>query len=81
MADGERSSALRELVKRGRTHYVAGEYPEAIACLTEVLREKAPYADVYDMLGVMYHQDGRLAEAEEMFQEALKSTPPTPRRR
>jgi tetratricopeptide (TPR) repeat protein len=74
MADGE-PGALRELVKRGRAHYLAGEYKEAVACLTEVLREKAAYADVYDMLGVIYHQEGRLSEAEEMFQEALRINP------
>jgi tetratricopeptide (TPR) repeat protein len=74
MADGERSG-LRELVARGRAHYLAGEYPEAITCLATVLGEKAPYADVYDMLGVIYHQEGRLAEAEEMFREALRINP------
>lgn len=74
MADGHRA-ALRELVARGRAHYSAGEYPEAVACLTEVLSEKVPYADVYDMLGVIYHQEGRLAEAEEMFNEALRINP------
>jgi tetratricopeptide (TPR) repeat protein len=74
MADGGRDG-LRELVARGRAHYRAGEYSEAMACLTEVLREKAPYADVYDMLGFIYHQDGRLAEAEEMFREALRINP------
>lgn len=74
MADGDRGG-LRELVARGRAHYTAGEYAEAVACLTEVLREKAPYADVYDILGVIYHQEGRLAEAEEMFNEALRINP------
>src|SRR4029078_8956618 len=44
-------------------------------CFTEVLREKAPYADVYDMLGVIYHQEGRLADAEEMFVQALRINP------
>jgi tetratricopeptide (TPR) repeat protein len=68
-------AALRERVTRGRAHYLAGEYAEAIALLTDVLRDKAPYADVYDMLGIMYHQEGRLAEAEEMFREALRINP------
>ena len=40
-----------------------------------MLSEKAPYADVYDMLGVIYHQEGRLAEAEQMFNEALRINP------
>ena len=68
-------AALRERVARGRAHNLAGEYAEAIALLTDVLRDKVPYADVYDMLGVMYHQEGRLAEAEEMFREALRINP------
>jgi tetratricopeptide (TPR) repeat protein len=74
MVDGGRAG-LRELVARGRAHYLAGEHPQAVACLTEVLREKVPYADVYDMLGFIYHQEGRLAEAEEMFREALRINP------
>jgi tetratricopeptide (TPR) repeat protein len=74
MVDGGRAG-LRELVARGRAHYQAGEHAQAIVCLTEVLREKAPYPDVYDMLGFIYHQEGRLPEAEEMFREALRLNP------
>jgi tetratricopeptide (TPR) repeat protein len=66
---------LRALVARGRAHYAAGENAEAVACLTEVLRGKGAYADVYDLLGVIYHQEGRLAEAEEMFRQALRLNP------
>jgi tetratricopeptide (TPR) repeat protein len=66
---------VRALVARGRAHYAAGEYAEAVTCLTEVLRGKAAYADVYDMLGVIYHHEGRLAEAEEMFRTALRLNP------
>ena len=74
MADGEKVG-LRELVARGRTHYENGEYAEAKACFTNVLNEKAAYADVYDMLGVIYHQEGHLSEAEQMFNEALRINP------
>ena len=78
MADGAaaRDSAhLAALVARGRAHYAAGEHAEAIACLTEALREKAAYADVYNMMGVMVHQQGRLTDAEEMFRQALELNP------
>jgi tetratricopeptide (TPR) repeat protein len=74
MAEGDAAN-LRALVARGRAHYAAGEYPQAVDCLTEVLRGKAAYADVYDLLGVIYHQEGRLAEAEEMFRQALRLNP------
>jgi tetratricopeptide (TPR) repeat protein len=66
---------LRALVARGKAHYAAAEYTEAITCLTEVIRGKGAYADVYDMLGLIYHHEGRLAEAEEMFRQALLLNP------
>jgi tetratricopeptide (TPR) repeat protein len=72
---GEGEVNLRALVARGRAHYAAGENAQAVACLTEALRGKAAYADVYDMLGVIYHQEGRLPEAEEMFRTALQLNP------
>jgi tetratricopeptide (TPR) repeat protein len=78
MAEATDPSAVgnvRALAARGRAHYAAGEYAEAVTCLTEVLRGKAAYADVYDMLGVIYHHEGRLVEAEEMFRTALRLNP------
>jgi tetratricopeptide (TPR) repeat protein len=73
--DERKRDSLRELVARGREHYAAREYDKAAQCLLEVVREKAAYADVYDMLGVIYHQQGRLPEAEAMFQESLRINP------
>jgi tetratricopeptide (TPR) repeat protein len=74
-AQPDRQSGLRELVARGRAHYLAGEHAQAVACFEAILAEKAPYADVYDMMGVIFHQEGRLAEAEAMFHEALRINP------
>jgi tetratricopeptide (TPR) repeat protein len=73
--DDRGKDAVRDLVVRGREHYVAREYDKAEACLSEVLRENVAYADVYDMMGVIYHQQGKLAEAEGMFQRALDINP------
>jgi len=75
MADGDEGTDLRGLVARGRAHYLAGEFDQAAVCLNDVLRGKAAYADVYDMLGVIHHQAGRLDEAEAMFRQALRLNP------
>jgi tetratricopeptide (TPR) repeat protein len=66
---------VRELLNRGRDHYVAREYEKAERFLAQLAQERLPYADVYDILGVIYHQQGRLADAEAMFQEALRINP------
>ncbi len=66
---------LRELLNRGREHYLAREYDRAERYLSELAREQIAYADVYDMLGVIYHQQGRLIDAETAFKEALRINP------
>ena len=66
---------LREILNRGREHYLAREYDRAERCLSELAREQIAYADVYDMLGVIYHQQGRLIDAETVFKEALRINP------
>jgi tetratricopeptide (TPR) repeat protein len=75
MDERSRRDAIRDLVARGREHYASREYDKAERCLGEVLREQVAYADVYDMLGVIYHQQGRLNDAESMFREALRINP------
>ncbi|HEX3694587.1 MAG TPA: tetratricopeptide repeat protein [Polyangia bacterium] len=67
--------STRELLTRGREHYTAREYDKAEALLSRLARERLAYADVYQMLGVIYHQQGRLSDAESMFQEALRINP------
>jgi len=66
----------RENLTRGREHYAAREYGKAEAFLAEIVAEtKYEFADVFDMLGVIYHQQGRLGDAEAMFRRALKINP------
>jgi tetratricopeptide (TPR) repeat protein len=66
---------VRETLNRGREHYAAREYDRAEHFLSELAREQIAYADVYDMLGVIYHQQGRMTDAEAMFKEALRINP------
>jgi tetratricopeptide (TPR) repeat protein len=66
---------LRDLLSRGRAHYLAGEYGDAERDLAELAGADVDYADVFDMLGVIQHQDGRLLEAQAMFEKALRINP------
>lgn len=65
----------RERLTRGRDHYHAGEYEQAESYLAELAAGDAPFADVFDMLGVIYHQQGRMQDAQQMFERALDINP------
>ncbi|MBW2734019.1 MAG: tetratricopeptide repeat protein [Deltaproteobacteria bacterium] len=65
----------RHLLLKGREHYENREYPQAEKVLTEVLREHRGFADVYNMLGVIYHDQGRFSDAQESFEQAVTINP------
>src|SRR5260221_13665591 len=48
--------STREILTRGREHYTAREYEKAEALRVRLARERLAYADGYEMLGVIYHQ-------------------------
>ncbi len=66
---------LRQLINFGREHYLAGDYEKAEQYLAAAVGEAPGFADLYNMLGVIYHDQSRFAEAEEAFEEALKINP------
>ena len=63
------------LLDEGRRRYKAEEYPEAEDALRGSLAFTRTYADVHNMLGVIYHTQGRLVDARAAFEEALKVNP------
>jgi tetratricopeptide (TPR) repeat protein len=65
---------VRQLLAQGREHYAAGEYDRAEPYLGQVAQEGS-FADVHNMLGVIWHAQGRFAEAEESFERALAINP------
>lgn len=65
----------KRLLQRGRDHYQSSEYDKAERSLAPLARERLPFADVYGMLGVIYHQQGKLKEARVMLEEALRLNP------
>jgi tetratricopeptide (TPR) repeat protein len=66
---------LREALATGRELYRQREYVRAEPHLAEVVAHKLPYADVYNMLGVIYHDMGQFAKAQGCFEEALRINP------
>jgi tetratricopeptide (TPR) repeat protein len=66
---------IRRLLDRGREHYASNEYDKAERCLVQILRDHHPYADVYQMLGVIYAHKGLNKRAQSMFEEALRLNP------
>jgi tetratricopeptide (TPR) repeat protein len=66
---------LRRLITLGREHYLAREYEKAERYLSQVVQEHRGFADIFNMLGVIYHDQGRFQQAQEAFEEALKINP------
>src|SRR5258706_3538334 len=66
---------IEQLIALGREHYNAGEYERAEPFLAEAAAAQPSFPDVYNMLGVIYHAQGRFSEAEEAFETALRINP------
>ncbi|HLL22862.1 MAG TPA: tetratricopeptide repeat protein [Kofleriaceae bacterium] len=66
---------IEQLIVLGREHYNANEYDRAEPYLAEAATARPSFPDLYNMLGVIYHAQGRFQEAEEAFSTALKLNP------
>jgi tetratricopeptide (TPR) repeat protein len=70
-------SHLLTILQQGRERYAAGDYTTAEQHLAQVARdpEGRRFADLHNMLGVIYHAQARFKEAQEAFEEALRINP------
>ena len=66
---------LREALAAGLELYRQKDYARAEPLLSQIVDAKLPYADVYNMLGVIHHHAGRFPRAQQCFQEALRINP------
>src|SRR5512137_1538007 len=66
---------LKEKLALGRFHYVRREYARAEPYLTQVVEENQSFADVYNMLGVCYHDQGQYQKAQRAFEAAMRINP------
>ncbi len=66
---------LRVALATGRDLYRQRDFARAEPYLVQVTTAKLPYADVYNMLGVIYHDAGQFSKAHACFEEALRINP------
>jgi len=57
------SDRIEQLIALGREHYNANEYERAEPFLAEAASARPSFPDLYNMLGVIYHSQGRFTEA------------------
>jgi len=63
------------LYQRGRDAFARGDLAEAERCLLPVLASHRDYADLYAILGAIYHDKGKFVEAIKLFAKALQINP------
>jgi len=66
---------LKQLLALAREHYEKREFDRAEPHLREILSRTRQFADVFNMLGVILHDSGKFAEAQECFEEAVRLNP------
>ena len=67
--------SMKEMLKIGKQHFDQRHYAEAEHYLRRVIEENPRYADVFNMLGVISHVEGKFATAIDCFEKALKINP------
>jgi tetratricopeptide (TPR) repeat protein len=66
---------LKQVLALGRDYYLRKEYGLAEQYLTQVVEQSQSFADVYNMLGVIYHDQGQYQKALRAFEAALRINP------
>ena len=66
---------LKKLIELGKESYEAEELDKALDYLLAALDIRDDLADVHNLIGVIYHQQGRLDSARKHFERALELNP------
>ena len=66
---------VQELVSKGKHCFENKEYHHAEALFKQVVARGVEYADVFNMLGVINHNEGKFQQAIDFFEKALKRNP------
>ena len=65
----------RKLFSDGKHYFENQEYELAQPLLLKLVQNKDGFADVHNMLGVIYHHHGQFSDAIKHFEKALKINP------
>src|SRR3990167_11399988 len=66
---------IRYWFEQGKEFFKNQAYRRAEGFFLKIIGSKSEFADVYNMLGVLYHQSGRYEDAISSFEKALKINP------
>ena len=66
---------VKALLDQGRERYKTRDFPAAEKLLEAVLVSTPGFADVHNMLGLIFHEQGKFGKALESFLEAIKINP------
>ncbi len=66
---------FREYYSKGRDSFLGGNYTEAQRYLEAFAEKVKTFADVWNMLGIIYHSQGKFQLAVDCFSYALKINP------
>lgn len=59
----------------GKEAFEHQDYKKADRYLNQVIQSGSEFADVYNMLGIIYHQEGKYEKAVQSFEKALEINP------
>lgn len=71
----EMDEGLKQALTLGREFYQNKEFSKAEPYLARIAGEGRNFADVYNMLGVIYHDQGQFSKAQSSFEQALRINP------
>lgn len=66
---------IKQLLDMGRAAFEKNDYARALAFFSEILGESGQFADVYNMLGVIFYDKGNYPAARTAFRRALEINP------
>ncbi|OGQ07645.1 MAG: hypothetical protein A3G32_02880 [Deltaproteobacteria bacterium RIFCSPLOWO2_12_FULL_40_28] len=66
---------VRLLLEKGKTLFKNQSYKKAESIFRKIVAAGHDYADVYNLLGMIYHYDGNYSDAIDSFKKALRLNP------